>query len=205
VNTGHSFAEQGYVHLVLYPSAEQLQRVAEEVTGHSGPTPYFPQSVAEVPEVARALTFAHQMLVHPEATRMAQETALHTALAALAMQLSDARLSPIPPKQERHAVQQARAYLEAYACEDLSLADLAAVTGLSSFHLSRVFRAATGLPPHAFQVQVRIRQAQIWLAAGWASAQVAAATGFSDQSAFSNQFKRHVGVTPGQYVRGLVN
>ena len=25
VNTGHSFAEDGYVHLVLYPSAEHLQ------------------------------------------------------------------------------------------------------------------------------------------------------------------------------------
>ena len=64
-------------------------------------------------------------------------------------------------------MRQARAYLEAHACEDVGLNDLVQVTGLSAFHLTRVFREAVGLPPHAYQVQVRLRQARQWLAAGW--------------------------------------
>jgi AraC-like DNA-binding protein len=199
VNTGHSFLAAGYVHLVLYPSAEQLRQVAADLTGQSVPLPYFAQSVAQAPEVAASLTRAHQVLVNPEATRLAQDTALGWALAASTLELSDSGLRLPPLGRERVAVQLTRAYLEAHACEDVALEDLVRLTGLSGFHLTRVFRDAVGLPPHAYQVQTRIRQAQTWLRAGWAIAQVSVASGFSDQSAFSNQFKRHVGVTPGQY------
>lgn len=199
VNTGRSVAEDGYIHLVLYPSAEQLQRVAEEVTGHAAPPPYFARSVAEVPEVARQLLAAHRLMADPGATELAQETALQCALASLTLQLSDTRLRPARLGQERLAVGQVRAYLEAHACEAVSLADLVELTGLSGFHLTRIFQAATGLPPHAYQIQLRLRQSRRWLAAGWTLAQVALAAGFNDQSAFSNQFRRYLGVTPGRY------
>ncbi|WP_428194459.1 AraC family transcriptional regulator [Deinococcus saxicola] len=201
VNTGQPFAQGGYIHLVLYPSAELLRRVASEVGGRTARQPYFPQSVAQAPAVAQALLSAHRQLADPAATGLAQETALHAALAALTTQLSDGRLRPTFLGRERAAVQRTRAYLEAHACRDVTLGELASVGGLSAFHLSRVFREALGLPPHAYQIQARIRQAQGWLRAGLPAAQVALDAGFSDQSAFSNQFKRHVGVTPGQYMR----
>jgi AraC-like DNA-binding protein len=201
VNTGHSFAEDGYVHLVLYPSAEQLRTVAEQVTGKNVATPYFPQSVAARPDVARRLTAAHRVLGDPAASLLMRETALQGALAGLITSLGEERLSPTRGGSERGGVREVRAYLEEHACEDISLGDLAKLSGLSPFHLTRVFRQEVGLPPHAYQVQIRVQRAQGWIAAGWSLAEVALAAGFNDQSAFSNQFKRHVGVTPGQYKR----
>ena len=200
VNTGHSFAESGYVHLVLYPSAEQLGQVTEQVTGKRATEVYFPQSVAAAPEVAWRLTAAHRALVTPDATRLAQEVALQDALAGLVLSVGQRR--PQRVGRERATAQQVRQYLEAHACENVSLADLAQLTQLSPFHLTRIFGLEFGLPPHAYQIQVRLRQAREQIAAGQSLAQVALATGFHDQSAFSNQFKRHVGVTPGQYARG---
>ncbi|UBV45399.1 AraC family transcriptional regulator (plasmid) [Deinococcus taeanensis] len=94
-----------------------------------------------------------------------------------------------------------RASLDAHATEEVSLDVLAQLAGLSAFHLNRVFRRKVGLPPHAYQVQARIRQARTWIAAGWGLAEVALAAGFSDQSAFSNEFRWYVGVTPGRYAR----
>ena len=202
VNTGHPFAEDGYVHLVLYPSAEQLRTVAEQVTGRKVATLYFPQSVATAPDVARRLTAAHRVLADPAASLLARETTLQGALASLITSLGDERLSPTRGGRERAVVREVRAYLEEHACEDISLDDLARLSGLSPFYLTRVFRQEVGLPPHAYQVQVRVQRAQGWIAAGWSLTEVALAAGFSDQSAFSNQFKRHVGVTPGQYARG---
>ncbi|WP_407572586.1 helix-turn-helix domain-containing protein [Deinococcus altitudinis] len=201
VNTGHSFAAEGYVHLVLYPSAEQLRTVAEQVTGKTVATPYFPQSVATAPDVARQLTAAHRVLADPATSLLARETALQGALASLITALGEGSLSPTRAGREREAVREVRAYLEAHACEEISLGDLARLSGLSPFHLTRVFRQEVGLPPHAYQVQIRVRRAQEWIAAGWSLAEVALAAGFNDQSAFSNQFRRHVGVTPGQYRR----
>ncbi|WP_170131166.1 AraC family transcriptional regulator [Deinococcus yavapaiensis] len=203
VTTGHSFVEDGYLHLVLYPSAEQLRAVAAQVAGKRVETPFFPESVAFAPEVAHRLTVAHRVLSDFTASRLTRDAVLQAALVSLVSTLSEARGTPAPLGQERAAVREARAYLDAHAVEDVSLDDLAGVSGLSAFHLSRVFREEVGLPPHAYQVQARVRRAQAWLAAGWGLAEVALAAGFNDQSAFSNQFKRHVGVTPGQYVRSF--
>jgi AraC-like DNA-binding protein len=203
MNTGHSFAEEGYVHLVLYPSAEQLRSVAEQVTGRSVVTPYFPQSVATAPDVARRLTSAHRVLIDPAASLLAREVALQDALASLITSLGEKSLSPARIGQERAVVRKVRAYLEEHACEDVSLKDLAALAGISPFHLTRVFRQEVGLPPHAYQVQARVQRARVWIAAGWSLAEVALEAGFNDQSAFSNQFKRYVGVTP-QSVRARI-
>ncbi|MBG0777630.1 MAG: AraC family transcriptional regulator [Desulfovibrionaceae bacterium] len=93
----------------------------------------------------------------------------------------------------------ARALLEERACEKVALEELARAAGLSPTHLLRVFRAAVGLTPHAYQTQLRIRRARDLLAQGAPIADVAAATGFTDQSVFSRTFRRFTGATPGQY------
>jgi AraC-like DNA-binding protein len=62
-----------------------------------------------------------------------------------------------------------------------------------------VFRQAVGLPPHAYQLQLRLSHARNLLAQGFPISYVAHETGFFDQTHFTKQFKRHVGVTPGTY------
>ena len=82
-----------------------------------------------------------------------------------------------------------------------SLAQLAAVAGLSPYHFARQFKAATGLPPHEYVIARRVARAQQLLEAGTdlSLAEVAAHAGFSDQSKLSQHFKRRVGVTPGRF------
>lgn len=79
----------------------------------------------------------------------------------------------------------------------VTLADLEAVTGADRFRLIRAFRSAFGLPPHAWQVQVRLARARSLIRAGAAIAAAAAATGFADQSHLTRMFKRSYGYTPG--------
>jgi AraC family transcriptional regulator len=82
-----------------------------------------------------------------------------------------------------------------------SLAQMAAVAGLSPYHFARQFKAATGLPPHRYVIGHRVERAKRLLQGGdeLSLGQVAAHAGFSDQSHFSRHFKRLVGVTPGQF------
>ena len=63
----------------------------------------------------------------------------------------------------------------------------------------RVFRRQTGLPPHAYQTQVRIEAAKNLIIQGRSLAFVAAETGFADQSHFTRRFKQLAGITPGEY------
>jgi AraC-like DNA-binding protein len=81
-------------------------------------------------------------------------------------------------------------------------AALAAVEShLSRFQMLRHFKHKYGLPPHAYQLRVRIGLAQRALRAGSPAADVAAEQGFVDQSHFSRHFKQLVGVTPVAYAR----
>jgi AraC family transcriptional regulator len=92
-------------------------------------------------------------------------------------------------------------YIEEHLDAAPTLGQLAAVARLSAYHFARQFKAATGLPPHQYVILRRVERAKHLLQAGTglSLAEVAAHAGFSDQSQFSQHFKRLVGVTPGQF------
>ena len=81
----------------------------------------------------------------------------------------------------------------------LTLAELARVACLSPYHFIRVFARHTGLPPHAWLMQLRARKAGELLRQGAPIAQAAAGAGFADQSHLTKTFKRLLGYTPGQF------
>jgi AraC-like DNA-binding protein len=82
-----------------------------------------------------------------------------------------------------------------------TLAQLADQAGVSRHRLTRLFRAAYGLPPHRFALAQRIRVARTLLESGLAPAEVAQRAGFFDQSHLHRHFRRTLGMTPGQYAR----
>jgi AraC-like DNA-binding protein/mannose-6-phosphate isomerase-like protein (cupin superfamily) len=84
---------------------------------------------------------------------------------------------------------------------ETSLATLARRTGVTPFRVIRAFRGATGLAPHQYLVQVRVERARQFLADGAGPSFVAAMTGFVDQSHLTYHFKKHLGITPGNYRR----
>jgi AraC-like DNA-binding protein len=86
----------------------------------------------------------------------------------------------------------------------VSIAELAALTGVSGFQLLRAFRRETGTTPHAYFVQKRVSAARRLLAIGETPAQAAAAAGFSDQSHMTRAFLRYVGITPARYRAAVV-
>jgi AraC-like DNA-binding protein len=86
---------------------------------------------------------------------------------------------------------------------NLTLAEVAAAAGVSRHRLTRLFRAAYGLPPHRFVLAQRIRAARRLLEGGAAPADVAAQTGFFDQSHLHRHFTRTLGMTPAAYAAAL--
>lgn len=94
----------------------------------------------------------------------------------------------------------AREHIEAHFTRRLSLEDMASVAGLSRFHFVRRFTREIGMTPHAFLVDLRVREAVRLLTAGWPPGRVAYAAGFADQSHLTRCFKRSVGIPPGRFV-----
>lgn len=103
-------------------------------------------------------------------------------------------------KAESVAITRARRHLAASVGVRVPLDELAQVAGLSRHHFARSFKAATGLPPHSYQLQLALEHAKRLLAGGLPISQAALDAGFADQSHFSRLFRQFTGATPGQYV-----
>jgi AraC family transcriptional regulator len=95
-------------------------------------------------------------------------------------------------------------YIEEHLPEDISLATLAELAGLSPFHFARAFKQSFGLPPHRYLSSLRVEQAKSLLADPAVSVtQVGFNLGFSETSSFTTTFRKHTGLTPTAYRRSL--
>lgn len=197
VHTGSKADEAGWRYRGFYPELAQVSGVLEELELGKGGTPSFAASVVNDPELVQALFAAHR-LVDSDASVLQRQTCWREALLLLFQ-----RHGRIPEAQpagnEPVAVARARELLGSRLLEPPSLEELAAAVGLSPFHFARVFRKATGLPPHAWLKQRRLEQARALLKQGCMPVNVAMQLGFADQSHLSRQFKQAYGVGPGEY------
>ncbi len=101
--------------------------------------------------------------------------------------------------REDRAVCRARDFLDHHLGEKVRLAEIAAAAGLPPFRLFRAFERATGMTPHGYQRQARIRFAAGLIRNGHPLGGVAVASGFADQAHLTRSFRRSLGVTPGTY------
>jgi AraC family transcriptional regulator len=94
-------------------------------------------------------------------------------------------------------------YIEEHLDASLTLKQMATAIHLSPYHFARQFKAATGVPPHQYVMSRRVERARQLLREcdDLSVAEVSAVAGFSDQSHFSHNFKRALGVTPRQFRR----
>jgi AraC family transcriptional regulator len=94
-------------------------------------------------------------------------------------------------------LKRAKEYMEGNLAEPISLADIAAATGLSRMHFAAQFRAATGLRPHEYLLQRRIERArELLLTSRLPLVEIAFEVGFKTQAHFTTVFARFVGETP---------
>jgi AraC family transcriptional regulator len=84
--------------------------------------------------------------------------------------------------------------------QDLTLAELAQVVGMSTFHFAREFKRTTGTAPHQYLMKFRVERAKALLAESeMPLVEVGFRSGFSHQSHFSRLFRRLTGTTPLSY------
>ncbi len=176
---------------------EPLLLEAVLASGRATTAPSLSAPVLDDPRLAGALRHLFGHLAE-ERDSLAREVELAAFLDRLARHRI-MRLDPPSMGREPQAVARARDYLMSNALRRVPLEILATVSGLSKFHLLRVFKAQTGLTPWQFQTQYRIDLARRLLSAGEPVSHVAAACGFVDQSHMTRRFRQYVGITPAAY------
>jgi AraC family transcriptional regulator len=97
-------------------------------------------------------------------------------------------------------LQQVIEYINDHLMENISLKDLAAVVDISSHYFISLFKQSTGLSPHQYLIQCRIKRTkQLLCRQDLSIAEVSQQAGFQNQSHFTNLFRKHTGTTPRIY------
>lgn len=200
VHTGEAVIPEGWHYRVIYPGAELMAKVAAQINPRFQGMPFFKQAAYRDPVLWAMVRQTHLVLEHSDSP-LERETHLLSLLTLVISRYADVPASPtrIPPAHS--AIERARDYLHAHYAEPLSLDQVARLVHLSPYHFSHLFSAQIGVPPHVYLNQIRVRHARNLLCGGADLADTALATGFADQSHLNRNFKRIVGVTPGQFRR----
>jgi AraC-like DNA-binding protein len=193
LHDGGAATEDGLVYRMLYLEPSLMARCLEAT--RIG-LPFVDEPVLSDDRLAKLLLGALG-----ELDRALDELFVDDFLSRVADGLASHALAPLKPlgTVAWRQANAAREYLEAHAVRGVRSEELERVTGLDRFALSRHFRAAFATSPHRFLLMRRLQRARAMIAGGASLADVAAATGFADQSHLTRHFKKAFGMAPGAW------
>ncbi|MGM9481272.1 AraC family transcriptional regulator [Roseateles sp. NT4] len=191
VHDGKPFDNSGRRWRMLYIAPPQLLEASDDIA----PGTAFEFTAPVIRDAVLTARFRELFDAATTAGALRSDAALLSLVARL--------LKPVP--QERPAlvagVTAARERMDDAPDLTPTLQALAADAGLSRYQFLRAFTRLTGLPPHAYLLQRRVQHARGLVREGMALADVAAASGFADQSHMTRCFVRSFGLTPGSFVQ----
>lgn len=202
VHSNHT--ETGCSFRSIYIEPELLRRIVSEAAGLRLNLPFFPNPMIFDKEIIADYLSLHRSREN-SATVLERESTMLEMLIKLITRYAKEKPDPISSRNEHQAVKKAREYIIEYYDQNISLEELTRLTNLSAYHLTRVFTKGIGMPPHAFQTQVRIAKAKRLIRDGTPLSLVAVRTGFADQSHFIRHFRRLLKITPGEYLKNSKN
>lgn len=176
-------------------SKEVMLDLVEEVTG-CRTLPAFSQAVIHDREVACCLSGLHKLVMEGDSS-FEKEELLLLLISLLVRRYGQPFACHIPECGEE--IGQVCAFMEENFAQHLTLEQLCRCAGMSKSTLLRAFTRIKGVTPYRYLENVRIGEAKKLLERGMTPAEAAMATGFSDQSHFTNYFSRFIGLAPGVY------
>jgi AraC-like DNA-binding protein len=188
---GAAGTDEGFGYRILYLAPELVRRVLDDRV-----LPFVADPVHDVTPATRGLAARLHDIDEPIDDLAAAEiaTLAADALRALCGRPAEGR-TPI----DLEAVEAARERIAANPREHTSAEDLEAITGADRYTVARHFRRAFGTSPDRYRTMRRLALARRAIERGMPLAEVAAETGFADQSHMTRQFKRTYGLTPARW------
>ena len=162
----------------------------------------FPDPVIGGGRLARRFLALHHGTEYP-ASALERQSAALSFLADLAACSPDTGRRTSRVARDDPAIRAAVDYLHDKVTRNITLDELATASGASKYELVRRFSAAIGVPPHAYQVALRVNLARLLLERGARATDVAVLAGFADQSHLNRHFRRRLGMTPARYARSV--
>jgi AraC-like DNA-binding protein len=202
-HTGHPALAEGWSYRMFYLEPELMSQAFSHLTGKKKGMPFFNTGVIHDPDLAQKIANLHLGLELFPKLVLEHQSKLIFILSTMIKRHATDGPQPAAVSSNHSAVKRAKEYMEAHFDLNPGLDQLSRATGLSRYHLARVFTHSTGIPPHAFLYFIRIKNAKEQIKNGHTLSQAALLSGFGDQSHLNRVFKKLTGITPGQYSKAV--
>lgn len=104
----------------------------------------------------------------------------------------------LAPWQQRRCIE----FISDNLADKVGLPVLATLAGLSPYHFARAFKSSIGVPPHRYQLALRVARAKILLETTHLPiTEIAFELGYESSQALARLFRRDVGISPSDYRR----
>ncbi|MFA6715481.1 MAG: AraC family transcriptional regulator [Victivallales bacterium] len=98
-------------------------------------------------------------------------------------------------------INRVRDFIEANYARDISLEEMALVSGFSFTYFSKLFREYFAFSPVNYHIDYRLKMARLFLAKGDSITAASEKCGFHSIHYFSRLFKQRIGISPSEFIR----
>ena len=160
---------------------------------------YFPQLIIDQPNLLPSIREFHALAEH-ENKSFYLKNLFNEIL--LKLKAFSSKFTSIQANKEISSdIRLAKKFIENNCHHNISLKEMSHIACFSEFHFNRYFHKCYGLSPYAYFLVCKLKNSRKALLKHKSVIETTYNTGFFDQSHFIKLFKKHVGVTPGKYLR----
>ena len=176
-----------------------LQKLAEDICGKHYLEPTFnPHQVYHNADIESFNTFFE--MLGTSGTNLERQISLNTFLYHAIQNLSTFPPVEEDSGQQNDALARVKSFISENFRKNLTLNNLSEIACISSFHLQKLFVNKYGVSPQEYLINCRVRESEHLIKQGVPLAEAALNSGFFDQSHFSRNFKRVIGISPGRFI-----
>jgi AraC family transcriptional regulator len=194
-----------YETMLVFIELPVIERALEEVFGTDAAHARLRDASAFDDEGLNSrLGLLREELMRPQASPMVVQSLAHLIAVHLARSygVTDEEPHGSSPSLPGHKLRQITDWMAEHVAEEFSLDRLAAQAGLSRFHFQRLFKAATGVSPSRYHIDLRMNEARRLLReTKMGVVDVALEVGYANPSHFARLFRRETGLSPSDYRR----
>lgn len=197
IHTGISAGTKPWTYRAIYPSVTLLKKMAG-VDDSNDDYPVF-----HAPVIADLELYNLFIALHIGFENRSEDVLIESLLSEFMFKLVDRHSSVKklhPFSCETKIIKTAIEYMHDSFSEPISIDTLSSLVGLSKFYFICLFKSHTGMTPHAFINNLKVRKAKELLNRKQSLTRIANDLGFADQAHFTKIFRQISGVTPGTYM-----
>jgi AraC-like DNA-binding protein len=176
--------EHDYIVLSLAP---------ELILKHGGPDLPLFENIIESPWLSKHLDHWFRLLIENQEQLPDMDTGV------LIKEMCRFTREKIPVRKRNNRLEKVRELLDQSIADNHPLSSLADKAAISEFHLARLFKSLTGMAPHQYLLDNRLRHARELLESGHQIIDIAIESGFYDTS----HFIRYYGVSPNTFQKNI--